>query len=46
MQIDISVAFNIVNRQGILYRLFCMGIGGSVLSIQTQILPNRSQHVL
>ena len=29
----------------ILYRLCSMGIGGSVLSILTQFLSNRSQHV-
>ena len=34
-----------VNHQGILYKLCSMGIGGSVLSILTHFLSNRSQHV-
>ena len=46
MQIDFSAAFDRVNNQGILYRLCSVGIGGSVLSILTQILSNRSQHVM
>ena len=46
MQIDFSAAFDRVNRQGILYRLCSVGIGGSVLSILTQFLSNRSQHVM
>ena len=41
VQIDFSVAFNMVNHQGILYRLCSVGIGGSVLSILTQFLSNR-----
>ena len=36
--IDFSVAFDRVNRQGILYKLCCVGIGDSVLSILTQFL--------
>ena len=46
VQIDFSAAFDRVNHQGILYRLCSVGIGGSVLSILTQFLPNRSQHVM
>ena len=46
MQIDFSAAFDRVNHQGILYRLFSVGIGGSVLSILTQFPPNLSQHVM
>ena len=46
MQIDFSVAFDKVNHQGILYRLCSVGIGGSLLSILTQFLSNRSQHVM
>ena len=46
MQIDFSAAFDMVNCQGILYRLCYMGIGGSVLSILTHFLSNRSQHVM
>ena len=40
VQIDYSAAFDMVNHQGILYRLCSMGIGGSVLSILTQFLSN------
>ena len=46
VQIDFSAAFESVNRQGILYKLCSVGIGGSVLSILTQFLSNRSQHVM
>ena len=43
-QIDFSEALDRVNHQGILYKLCSVGIGGSVLSILTQFLSNRSQH--
>ena len=33
VQIDVSVAFDRVNHQGILYKLCFVGIGGSVMSI-------------
>ena len=46
MQIDFSTAFDRVNHQGILCRLSSVVIGGSVLSVLTQFLPNRSQFVL
>ena len=46
MQIDFSAAFDRVNHQGILYKLSSVGIGGSVLSVLTQFLSNRSQYVL
>ena len=46
VQIDFSAAFDRVNHQGILYRLSSVGIGGSVLSVLTQFLSNRSQYVL
>ena len=46
MQIDFSAAFDRVNHQGILYWLCSVGIEGSVLSILTQFLSNRSQHVM
>ena len=42
VQVDFSAAFNRVNHQGILYRLCSLGIRGSVLSILTQFLSNRS----
>ena len=46
LQIDSSVVFDMVNRQGILHKLCSVGIGGSVLSILTLFLSNRSQHVM
>ena len=46
VQIDFSAAFDRVNHLGILYKLFSVGIGGSVLSILTQFLSNRSQQVM
>ena len=46
VQIDFTVAFERVNHQGILYKLCSVGIGGYVLSILTQFLSNRSQHVM
>ena len=47
MQIDFSsIAFDRVNHLGILYKLFSVGIGGSVMSILTQFLSNRSQQVM
>ena len=45
VQIEFSAAFDKVKHQGILYKLSSMGIGSSVLSILTQFLSNRSQHV-
>ena len=44
MQIDFTAAFDRINHQGILYKLFSVGIGGSVLSILTHILSSRLQH--
>ena len=46
VQIDFSAAFERVIYQGILYKLCSVGIGGSVLSILTQFLSDRSQHVM
>ena len=46
VQIDFSAALDMVNHQGILYRLSSVGISGSVLSVLTQFLFNRSQFVL
>ena len=42
VQIDFSATFEWVNHQSILYKLCSVGIGGSVLSIFTQFLSNRS----
>ena len=46
MQTNFSTAFDGVNHRGILYMLGSVGIGGSVLSLLTQFLSNRSQHLL
>ena len=46
VQINFSAAFDRVNHLGILYKLCSVGIGGSVLSILTQFLSNRSQQVM
>ena len=46
VQIDFSAAFDRDNHLGILYKLCSVGIGGSVLSILTQFLSNRSQQVM
>ena len=44
VQIDFSAAFDNVNHLCIIYKLCSVDIGGSVLSILTQFLSNRSQH--
>ena len=44
--IHFSAEFDRVNNLGILYKLCSVGIGGSVLSILTQFLSNRSQQVM
>ena len=46
VQIDFSAAFDRVNHQRILYKLISVGIEGSVLSVLTLFLSNRSQYVL
>ena len=46
MLIYFSAAFDRVNHLSILYKLYSVGIGGSVLSILTQFLSNRSQQVM
>ena len=46
VQIDFSAAFDWVNHLRILYKLCSVGVIGSVLSILTQFLSNRSQHVM
>ena len=46
MQIDFGATSDRVNHQGILYGLFSVGIGGSLLSLLTQFLLNRSQHIM
>ena len=44
VQIDFSVGFDRVNHQLILFKLCSVGVGGSVLSVLTQFLSNRSQY--
>ena len=46
VQIDFSVTFDRVNHQAILFKLCSVGVGGSVLSVLTQFLSNRSQYVV
>ena len=46
VQIDFSAAFDRVNHQGILFKLYSAGVGGSVLYVLTQFLSNRSQYVV
>ena len=46
VRIDFRSAFDRVNHQEILCKLCSVGIGGSVLSILTQFLSDRSQHVM
>ena len=46
VQINFSAAFDKVNHQGILYKISSVGIVGSVLSVLTQFLSNRSHYVL
>ena len=46
VQIDFSAAFDRVNHQRILFKLGSVGVGGSVLSVLTQFLSNRSQLVV
>ena len=46
VQIDFIAAFGRANHLCILYKLCSVGIGGSVLSILTQFLSNRSQSVM
>ena len=46
VQIDFSAAFDRVNHQGILFKLCSVGVGGSVLSVLTQFISNRSQNVV
>ena len=46
VQIDFSAAFDNVNQYPHSLWLCSVGIGGSVLSILTQFLSNRSHHVM
>ena len=46
VQIDFSAAFDRVNYQRILFKLCSVRVGGSVLSVLTQFLSNRSEYVV
>ena len=46
VQIDFSATLDRVNHQGILFKLCSVGVRGSVLSVLTQFLSNRSQCVV
>ena len=46
VQIDFSAAFDRVNHLGILHKLCSVGIRGSVMSILTEFLSNRSEQVM
>ena len=46
VQINFSAVFDRVNHLGMLYKLCSVVIGGSVLSILTHFLSNRSQRVM
>ena len=46
VQVDFSLAFDVVNHQEIMYKLCPLGNGGSVLSMLSQFLPSRSQRVI
>ena len=46
VQINFSAAFDMVNHQGILYRLCSVGIVDSVFYTLTQFLSNRSLHFM
>ena len=46
VQIDFNAAFDVVNHQGIFFMHCYVGVGGSVLSVLTQVLSNQSQYVV
>ena len=46
VQMDFSAAFDRVNHLGILFQLWSVGVGGSVLSVLTQFLSNKSQYAV
>ena len=46
VQIVFSADFDRVNHHWILFKLCSVGVGGSVLSVLTQFLSNRSQYVV
>ena len=46
VQIDFSAAFDKVNHHVILFKLCSVGVRGSMLSVLTKFLSNRSQYVV
>ena len=46
IQIDFIAAFDRVNQQLILFKLYTVGVGDSVLSVLTEFLTNRSKYVV
>ena len=46
VQIYLSTTFDRVNHQGIRFKLCSVRVGGSVLSVQTPFLSNRSRYVV
>ena len=46
VQIDFSAIFDRVYQQGILFKLWSVGVGDSVQSVLTQFLSNQSQYVV
>ena len=45
-KIDFSAGFDWVNHQGILFKLCSVRVGGSLMSVLTHFLSNRSQYVV
>ena len=46
VQLDFSAAFDRVNHAGLVYRLQCLGVGGSFLGTCREFLAERSQFVV
>ena len=45
VQLDFSAAFDRVSHRGLLRKLSSIGVGGQFLSIVSEFLSNRRQHV-
>ena len=46
VQLDFTAAFDRVSHSGLLFKLKCIGVGGSVLSICKEFISNRRQRVV
>ena len=46
VQLDFSAAFDRVSHSGLLFKLKCIGVGGSVLSVCTEFLSESRQRVV